>query len=329
MFPGKKSPWNFTLNLSKFLQAKMNVLIFRFLPFHTSRVYLRFLGRIYYGFRKKEQSLIKGTLKYIFGKEYTPRTLKILYTKTFRGIIDHYHEKLFIAYSNFPQLMKFFINRISLSGEDEFKACLDNGQGIILVTAHYGAVEALPGALAARGYPVTMILRFQTERLKKSLVERAETMDLHLVDLDEGNVFFTAVNALKQGRILITECDEFDAWRTSKQYPVSFFGHAMDGDKTLEILRKRSGASVATALMQRMGNKRYNMKLTTLITDQSDKRSVGKAALEVLEESIKESPEHWYQWKDFGEKLEQISRNENNEKLSEYIDRETVDSVSL
>jgi Kdo2-lipid IVA lauroyltransferase/acyltransferase len=328
MFPGIKSPWSFTLNLSKFLQANFNIFLFKVLPFQLSRLYMRFLGRIYFIFRKKEKALIKKTQKYVFEDTYSPKALNSLYHKTFRGIIDHYHEKLYMAYSNFPKLQKFFINGINIPNEDQLKAEFAKGKGIILVTAHYSAVEGLPGALVSRGYPVTLILRFQTEQLKDSLVERSKVYDIHLVDIDEGNVFMIAVNALKNGRILITECDEFDAWRTSKRYPVSFLNQKMDGDRTLEILRKRSKSALAMALMQRDGNKRYTLNLTTFTTEESNTVSVGKASLNILEKAITKNPAHWYQWSDFGEKLELNSQIQNNEKQPESLEEEKISSVS-
>lgn len=305
MFPGKKNPLSFTLSLSKFLQARLNVLIFRFLPFHTSRLYLLFLGKIYYNLKKKEKNHIEDTLVRVWSDKKSAKEMRQLIKKTFRGIIAHYHEKLYIAYNNLPITLKFLKKSITLTGEEDFKAALAKGKGLILVTAHYGAVEALPGALGVRGYPVTMILRFKTQQLKESLTRRAEPLGMHLVDLDEGNVFMQAINALKQGRILITECDEFEAWRTSKNNPVSFLGKDFDGDRTLEIMRKRSGASVAVALMQRVKNKKFSLNLTTLMTEEEDSRSVSKESLAVLSKAIEQTPHQWYQWADYGEKLDQ------------------------
>lgn len=331
MFPGKKNPLNFTLSLSKFLQARVNVLIFRFLPFHTSRFYLFVLGKIYYSLKKTEKTHIENTLTKVWSDRKTPAELKKLKRDTFRGIIAHYHEKLFIAYNNLPKTLRFLRKRVSLRGEEDFRAALEKGKGVILVTAHYGAVEALPGALSVRGYPVTMILRFQTQQLKQSLNERAEPLGMHLVDLDEGNVFMQAVNALKQGRILITECDEFEAWRTSKDNPVTFMGHEFEGDRTLEILRKRSGAAVATALMHRENKNKFTLNLTTTIKDDDDNRSVSQASLKILESALLSHPHQWYQWADFGEKLE--IEEEKKKKLetssSEYRESIEENSVSM
>ena len=297
-------PWKLSLNLSKFCQAKLNVFLFRFLPFWLSRIYLTQIGRMYYFFKHREKALIKGTIRHIFGADLEPGSLKRLIKASFQGIIDHYHEKLFVAYSNFPRLLKFLRNCIKLQGEAELKEILALGRGMILVTGHYGAVEFLPGALSVRGYPATMICRFQTNRLRESLHQRAEAVGLQLIDPEDGNVFVAAIKALKSGRILITECDEFDEWRPAAGSRVTFLNSSLTADKTLDILQKRSGAPVVTALMQRNGRKRYTLNLTPVLNNPTAGEAPGKACLKVLEASIQASPAHWYQWKKFGQMLD-------------------------
>jgi Kdo2-lipid IVA lauroyltransferase/acyltransferase len=304
MLSGVTSPWKFSLNLSKFCQATLNVFLFRFLPFQISRWYLLQVGKLYYFLKRQEKALIQAAIRHIFGCALEPRSLKALTRSAFRGIIDHYHEKLFVAYSNFPRLLKFLRTRIKLQGEAELQEIVSQGRGTILVTGHYGAVEFLPGALAVRGYPVTMICRFQTNRLKESLQERAEAVGLQLVDADDGNVVLAAIRALKSGRILITECDEFDEWRPSRNSRVSFLNCSLTGDRTLDILRKRSGAPVVTALMQRNGRKSYTLNLTPVLNHPGEGEEAGKACLQVLEASIQVTPAHWYQWKKFAQMLD-------------------------
>ena len=304
MLSGINFSWKFSLNLSKFCQAKLNVFLFRFLPFWLSRWYLSQIGKIYYFLKRREKALIQATIRHIFGADLEPGSLSALMKAAFQGITDHYHEKLFVAYSNFPRLLRFLRNRITLNGEAALQEILAQGRGMILVTGHYGAVEFLPGALSVRGYPATMICRFQTNRLRESLHQRAEAVGLQLVDPEDGNVFVAAIKALKSGRILITEVDEFDEWRPAGGNKVSFLNSLLTADKTLDILQKRSGAPVVTALMQRNGKKRYTLNLTPVLNKPSEGEAPGKACLRVLETSIQASPAHWYQWKKFGQMLD-------------------------
>jgi KDO2-lipid IV(A) lauroyltransferase len=304
MLFGINFPPKFSLSLSKFCQAPVNAWLFRFLPFRVSRWYLAFLGRIYYWLKKTEKNLIQRTIHHIYGACLDPCSLTVLGRKVFKGIIDHYHEKLFLAYSNFSRLLRFLKHRITLEGEEELQELVRQGRGAIVVTGHYGAVEFLPGALAVRGYPVSMICRFQTNRLRVSLKKRAEAVGLELIDADDGKVFLAAIKALKSGRLLITECDEFDEWRTGDGRQVDFLKCRLAGDRTLELLHKRSGAAVAMALMQREGRKRYTLKLSRVAPEAAGPSwDPSPACLRVLEAAMAKTPEQWYQWKKFGQML--------------------------
>ena len=150
------------LSLSKFLQMKLNSFLFRFLPFSVSRWHLLVLGRLYYFLNWTEKALIRKTIHHVFKRKFPAPVLNRKIKAAFTGIFDHYHEKLFVAYSNFPRLVKFLRSQVRFVGEDDLQAALQAGKGVIMVTGHFGAVEFLPGALALNGYPTSMICRFQT-----------------------------------------------------------------------------------------------------------------------------------------------------------------------
>jgi KDO2-lipid IV(A) lauroyltransferase len=292
------------LSLSKFLQMKLNSFLFRFLPFSVSRGYVMVLGRLYYLLNWTEKTLIRKTITYALGRKTPAPILKQKVKAAFKGIFDHYHEKLFVGYSNFPGLLKFLRSRIKFAGAENLQAALQDGQGVILVTGHYGAVEFLPGALALNGYPTSMICRFQTTRLRESMGRRAEAVGLHLIDADEGNIILSAMKALKQGRILITECDEFDEWRPDPHRDSYFLNCRLPSDRTLELLRKRSGAQVITALMQRHGNKQYTCNLAPVGNGAAPVNlPLHEQCLAVLESTVENYPEQWYQWKKFGKMI--------------------------
>jgi lauroyl/myristoyl acyltransferase len=290
-----------SLSLSKFLQMKLNSFLFRLLPFSVSRCYIAFLGRLYYLLCWSEKTLIRKTIKHVFRRKVPAAILNQKVKAAFKGIFDHYHEKLFVGYSNFPRLLKFLRARVSFAGAENLQAALQDGKGVILVTGHFGAVELLPGALALNGYPTSMICRFQTTRLRESMGERAEAVGLHLIDADEGNIIMSAMKALKAGRILITECDEFDEWRPDPHRDSYFLNCRLPSDRTLELLRKRSGAQVITALVQRQGKKRYTCNLTPVGNGASPTHPpIHEQCLNVLERTVEDFPEQWYQWKKFG-----------------------------
>ena len=309
-----------SLSLSKFLQMKLNSFLFRFLPFSVSRCYVTVLGRLYYLLCWAEKTLIRKTIKHVFGRKIPAPILNQKVKAAFKGIFDHYHEKLFVGYSNFPRLLKFLRSQVSFAGAENLQAALQDGKGVILVTGHFGAVEFLPGALALNGYPTSMICRFQTDRLRKSMGGRAEAVGLHLIDADEGNIILSAMKALKQGGILITECDEFDEWRPDPNRDGSFLKCKLPSDRTLELLQKRSGAQVITALVQRQGKKHYTCNLTAVGNGAFPANPpINEQCLLVLEKAVENYPEQWYQWKKFGNMIKSQLEIEHDRHSAGYL----------
>jgi Kdo2-lipid IVA lauroyltransferase/acyltransferase len=324
------SKFKFSLGLSKFCQARVNVLLFRGLPFRLSRCYFLFIGKLYFLLKWREKALIRATISSVSARHPAAGRLRPTLKKTFRGIIDHYHEKLFVAYANLRRLLRFLDERIDLTGEEELKQALAAGKGVILVTGHFGAVEFLPGCLAVKGYSVSMICRFQTSRLRTTLKERAELVNLNLIDAENGNVFLAASKALKAGQILITECDEFDEWRPQEAQRTTFLNYRLAADRSIDLLQKRSGAPVVTAFLHRNGGKRYTLNLGAVGNgDAAASASVGAQCLAVLEQAVLADPAQWYQWKKFGEMILPDFEAEHDRQVRGYLAPETAVSLSV
>ncbi|MEJ2069747.1 MAG: hypothetical protein P8X58_04950, partial [Syntrophobacterales bacterium] len=81
----------------------------------------------------------------------------------------------------------------------------------------------------------------------------------------------------------------------------------------LDLLQRRSGAPVVTALMQRNGKKWYTMNLVPVYHKPSATETTAQLCLKILEVSIQDSPSHWYQWKKFGQMI-----NPNIETVDDY-----------
>ena len=292
--------WKSRLSLSKFLQTNLNNLLLRFLPFAISRCYVAVWGRIYYLVNRQEKALVREAVIQVFHGKMSARELQRKIRGVFRGIFDHYHEKLFVGFSNFPKLITLFRNRVHFQGREMLQQALAAGRGVILVTGHFGALELLPGALAVQGFPTSMICRFKSTHLREAQGRRAARLGVDLIDADKGKSFFAAVKALKEGRILITECDEFEAWRPDPQRETHFLSHKLAADRTLELLHRRSGAPVVAVLVNRDGQQRYTCHLTAVSQGAAPvNMPLSEQCLKVLETSVQKRPEQWYQWKNF------------------------------
>ncbi len=288
-------------NLSRFCQLRINVFLTRNLPFWLSRWYLGLISKIYFLLRPGEKDKIQEAVIRVWQHKMAPCKLARTVRKTFRDIVTHYHEKLVIAYCRPRKVERFLKKKVQLAGEKLLPEALSVGKGVILVTGHFGAVEFLPAVLGLRGYPVSIIYRAQTRCLAESLAKRAKLINLTLIDADSlGNVFLAATKALKEGRLLITECDEFEEWRVGQATDSSFLGQRIGYDRTLDILQRRTGSPVISALLKRNENGGYLLNLNAITDyDNPGSGSVSARCLAVLEKAIQEAPHQWYQWKKF------------------------------
>ncbi len=222
---------------------------------------------------------------------------KKIIKKTFNGIFFHYSEKLLMAYRNYDMLKKEIGESINYSGLKYLDSALENG-GVLMFTGHFGGVEFMPLALHIRHYPVSMVVAFQTEKLKKNLLARAMSRDVELIDGHEDNVMQEVLSALKRGRIVITECDEVDEWKTKGNKTINAFGGMIKLDRTLEILCRRSHATVLSSYMVRTGNG-YQLTVDRIEEEINAEESVSIKILKNFEKIVMEFPDQWYQWEKF------------------------------
>ena len=289
------------IGLSRFLQWRFNTVLIRWLPRIVVRPYLVLLGRIYHFFKHEEKNEIRKNLTAVIRRFPEKKPTDLTVRLTFRGIYHHYYEKLIIAYAHFDRVCRFLIERVELEGQNHIDESLSRGRGVILVTAHFGAVEFLPLFLALKGYPVTMVVRFKTPRLKRALVKRGASKSITLLDANNGEqVIFSALQALKTNQILITECDEFKAYRPHRNRSTQFLGCPCPVDRSLDLLCRRYSSPVIMGVVRRKGKDHYGLRLHSLSRTQVNHQSdgVSQRALQLLERYIYLFPEQWYQWKE-------------------------------
>jgi KDO2-lipid IV(A) lauroyltransferase len=253
---------------------------------------MQLLGRLYYTFNRTERELISSNIRDLLEERdeaFIRKTIK----EAFRGIFTHYFEKMFSAYKNFPDIKKFIAERFTIENEYLIREALDGGKGVILVTAHWGAVEFIPWLISLKGYPLSVILECQTPLLMQALTDKTRFVDTELVAEGNCNVLFTAFDCLKRNRVLMTECDEVDKWRKRKNQTINLFGKTLYFDNTLDILAKKADCPVIGTFLKRNPDGTYTLFLEKIEREQGTARK----SLELWQKYVSESPEQWYQWK--------------------------------
>ena len=308
-------------DISSFLQLPYNTWIFGTLPPWLSKLYLRTLGALYFQIASKERAAIQRSLEGTLGKASSPRQARRRWARTRGGILDHYHEKLYLAFKSYPTIRSNCLGRVKIRNQELLDQAMEQGRGVILITGHYGALEFLPGALAFRDYPLSVMVHCKTPRLKAILEERAAGAGTELMDPKSGEVFFTALDHLKRGRIVITQCDEINMWRPYKDKTTKFLGHTVPLDRSMDILARKSKAVVLMGLVHRLDGRQYELELLDPAAHPAaqQSRQVSVQCLSVLSEYIFAQPDHWYEWKKLNQFLPAPQEALNADKTAERI----------
>ncbi len=283
------------MGISQFFQLPFNVYLARKLPLSFLRTYLYLWGLIYIIIKIRMCANIAVCLSIIRNARNLPMPLAIALCRAVCGVFEHYLEKMVMAYRPLEETKLYLQEKLTISNRQMLDALARQGKGALLVTGHFGAVEYLPLALAMNGYKIAMICRFKTKSLKKALIQKAKRFGVLLIDADEPKVAFKALKAIRDGRFLITECDEFSEWRFHKQQKVDVFGRTIPRDRTLDFFFKKAKVPAFLTLVHRQGD-RFRLSVDFLADGQTC-TSVSSIAWKKLEDYISKYPFQWYQIK--------------------------------
>ena len=283
------------LGISQFFQLPFNVYLARSLPLPLLRCYMYFWGILYVLVQIRMFTNIATCLGLVHRIHTLPSKFLLDLLRSLFGVFEHYFEKLVMAYKDLDELQCYLRNRLQISNKHMLDKLAQEGRGALLVTGHFGAVEYLPLSLAMQGYKVAMICKFKTRTLKRALTQKAACFGVELIDASEPGVAFKAVKAIKEGRFLITECDEFSEWRFHRSRRISVFGMILPQDRTLDFFFKRAKVPTFLTLMKRE-NDGINLVIEFL-ADGSKEQSVAATAWKKLEKYILNCPYQWYQIK--------------------------------
>lgn len=284
------------LKISVFFQSPVNVFLFRHMSPSIAQKYLHGIGFLYYLINPHEKRVIEKNVREVLAGQQESYVRWVI-RETFRGIFTHYFEKMFSAFLDYRTVKKYVDQHFEVKGGEIIARALGQGKGCVLVTAHWGAVEFIPWVLHMKGFPTSVILECATARLARSLQEKIANRDAELItSAYGGSIFLRAMQSLKANRVLMTQCDEVDAWRKRKSQTISLFGRQLFFDNTIDVLSRRSGAPVVAAFLKRTGKNRYTLFCED-VSVQRESASTARDCLELWEKYVQANPEQWYQWK--------------------------------
>lgn len=286
-----------SLDISRFFQLKLNTSIAKILPRQLYRFYFFLLGLAYLAVRKDLRQKISLCCDTVFGPGQACRVNRPLPMEIYSGLIDHYFEKMWNVFSPVTSYIEYIRTHTTIIGKEWLDSSLRENRGILLLTGHFGGVEYITVTLSVNGYKSTIIARFKTAKLLKDTLPRGRKINIEVIDAAQPNVLFKACRALKEGRILVTLCDEFSHWIPSADKRTTVFGHTIAADKTLDVLQCRARVPVCLGLMRRC-KVDYRLEIYPIPVRDMRNASLCDLSWKMLEPFVLKSPSQWYQWQE-------------------------------
>lgn len=249
------------------------------------------LGGLVYKLDKKHRDIARNNLTYAFPHK-NPDEIEEIVKKNFIHISN-----LGIEFFNLHKFDKKFIEKnVSLSGLHHFDDALQQGKGIINITAHLGNWELLGAVYTAMGYKLNVIAKKQSNPLVNELVVNMRaSKNININYMREANR--RSLSILKDNNILGVLADQ-DA-RESGIF-IDFFGRPASTFRGPAVLHRKTEAPVIMSFLLRESPGKFKLiiekPLDFIKTDNKNNDIIYNTTLwsNKLEEYIRLYPEQWF-----------------------------------
>jgi KDO2-lipid IV(A) lauroyltransferase len=186
--------------------------------------------------------------------------------------------------------------RTDVEGWVEFEAAAREGRGAILATGHFGNWEIGAATVAARGLPMSAIVKRQSNPLVDARLDSTRRR-LGVETIDQREAPRAVPRALRAGKVVGIVADQ-DAWDAGVWVP--FFGHPSSTHRGPALFALRLGAPIFAAAAYRIpGALRYRVTFERVIPRRTDSLESDIVQLTAdltarLEAAIRMAPEQYF-----------------------------------
>lgn len=272
--------------------ARLGAMIVGMIPLRPALVLAAAAGRLVYAVLPKYRRIALDNLRHAFRGEKTEHEIRAIARSVFENIA-----KCGVELLHFPELTPGSIGRlVTMRRVEVLKEAFRKGNGVIILTAHFGNWELLALALRLNGYPgVAIGRRIYFHKYDAFLNSLRRTGDVNIIYRDESPK--KALRVLRENRIVGVLPDQ-DVDAVSGVF-IDFFGRPAYTPVGPVLLARASGAVIVPTFIVRDREGHHTLTFEDPITlvDTGDK---GADAIEntrrwshLLETYIRRHPDQW------------------------------------
>lgn len=189
------------------------------------------------------------------------------------------------------------LSRTRMVGFDAFRAAVEEGKGVVLMTGHLGNWEFCATGFTARGIPLDAVAKsMANSRFGAALIEARERTGMGVIDVDDAPR--RVLRSLRAGRVVAMLGDQ-NAHRGGVFVP--FFGKLASTARGPAVFALRTGAPVFLGISLRDPGwkQQYTVQLRRIAVQPSghvdaDVLELTTVHTAALEEAIREAPEQYF-----------------------------------
>jgi len=259
------------------------------------------IGCLIARFRPQERAIVRANIRQVLGDSASEEELDRMAYETYRNMMKNYFDLFWLP----ARPLEDILRRVDVQGWEHAEAVVQRGQGIIIVSFHYGNAELILQVMPALGVPcVAPAEHITPEALFEYFCKLREAHGLRLIPVD--GPLIDLVRALRRGEGigLALDRDPTDSGRF-----VELFGKPAKLPDGAARLALRTGAPVLLCMVRRLPKSRYALKVfaplyCTPVKQPDDAliESTMRQILRVAEEEMRKDPAQWVVfrpiWKD-------------------------------
>ncbi|MDY6863666.1 MAG: lysophospholipid acyltransferase family protein [Thermodesulfobacteriota bacterium] len=254
----------------------------------------RALGKILYFF-PYFKNRIKKNLKIAY-EDDCPQTEKIIH-----GIGENlclsFMETASYSLSKIKQ--KSILENITVQGRDNIDKALNQGKGVLLVTAHLGNFTLLFLKLRREGYPIhTVVKGSNNPFIAKQFHTFIDRIEVPYIPVEPGNICLKKIRIALQGNGIVAFL--VDEKRRRDGIYVDFFGKPASTTRGPATISLRSGASIIPAFIVRNLDNTHDLFIEEPIQYTNNSLSQNEKVFfltqqysQVVEKYIRRYPDLW------------------------------------
>ena len=255
--------------------------------------FARGIAWLSYKFVGKQRKLAFDSLSIAFQQQKSDKELREIAKVSFLSMAKSAVELMFLM-DRPPELKK----RVDFVGKDNLEKALSSGNGVILVSAHFGNFPLMMAKLSLEGYQIAGIMRQMRDlRTEKFFLEKRNHMGIQTIySQPRKTCVEESIRALRNNSVLFIPLDQ--NFGTAGVF-VNFFGQQAATATGPVVLAQRTKAAILPCFIVRQADDRHKIFFEPpliLVEGKDDRDTILiniQRLTDIIETYIRKYPAEW------------------------------------